>query len=93
MRERGDRRPVLVLTRDPAIRLLTWVTVAPAARTVREIPTEVRLGPSDGMPRDCVLSLDNVKTVPKRSLETKITRLSDARMEEVCDRLAYALGC
>ena len=39
------RRPVLVLTRDPAIEFLGEVTVAPITSTIRGIPTEVLLGP------------------------------------------------
>jgi mRNA-degrading endonuclease toxin of MazEF toxin-antitoxin module len=41
------------------------VLVAPATRTARGIPTEVRVGRADGMPAECVLSFDNLLTVPK----------------------------
>ncbi|MBI4730245.1 MAG: type II toxin-antitoxin system PemK/MazF family toxin [Acidobacteria bacterium] len=87
------RRPVLVLTRDSAIPLLTRVTVVPATTTARGIPTEVALGRADGMPRDCVLSADNLRTIAKSRLRGRVTALSAARLEEVCEALAFALGC
>jgi hypothetical protein len=40
------RRPFLVMTRDAAIPILNSVLAAPITRTVRMIPTELRLGPS-----------------------------------------------
>ena len=57
------------------------------------IPTEVSLGRGDGMPAECVLSLDNLATLPKALFRERITRLSVARMTEVCRALALATGC
>ena len=87
------RRPALVLTRDASIPLLNRLMVVPATRTVREIPTVVHLTPDDGMPADCVLTLDNVMLVPKSGFDAFITRLSAQRMAEVCDALQVAVGC
>lgn len=60
---RAGRRPFLILTRDEVISLLNQVLAVPATRTIRGIPTEVALGPDQGMPSECVLSLDNVTLV------------------------------
>lgn len=65
----------------------------PATRAVREIPTEVRVGPEDGMPEDSVLSLDNVAVVPRGFFMERICGLSVDRMAEVCSALAVATGC
>ena len=46
----AGRRPACVLTRQAAIPVLTSVLVAPATRTIRDIPTEVTLTRDDGMP-------------------------------------------
>jgi mRNA interferase MazF len=89
----GRRRPVVVITRDTAIGLLSTITVAPATRTIRGIPSEVPLSKADGMPADCVISLDNLELVPKSGLRGRITTLSPARLEELCDALRYAVGC
>jgi mRNA interferase MazF len=89
----AGRRPVCVLTRQAAIGVLTSVVVVPATRTVRGIPTEVALGRGDGMPSDCVLSFDNVTTVPKALLTERIAGVPEARLSELCDALRAATGC
>ena len=89
----AGRRPACVLTRQAAIPVLGSVLVAPATRTVRGIPTEVPLTRAEGMPDDCALSFDNITTVPKALLTTRITRVPDARLTELCDALRSATGC
>lgn len=87
------RRPGLVLTRDAAIPVLSWVLVAPVTRTVRGIPTEVALDVEDGMPRACAATLDNVRPVRRALLTGRITVLSPGRMAEVCAALRIAVAC
>jgi mRNA-degrading endonuclease toxin of MazEF toxin-antitoxin module len=53
------------MTRNEAIGALNEVLVVLATTTIRDLPTEVRLGPDDEMPRGCVLNLDHVATVAK----------------------------
>ena len=69
------------------------VTIAYLTRTIRDIPTEVRLGPSDGMPEECVVTLDNIRTVHRVLLGEPIASLAGKRMHEVCRALAIATGC
>lgn len=88
------RRPVCVLTREAALPVLRNVTVALITRTVRDIPTEVALTVrGDGVPADCAISLDNLRTVPKAMLTERITSLSGTQMHEVCTALDLATGC
>lgn len=87
------RRPALVLTRDEAIPVVRRLTVAYLTRTVRDIPTEVRLGSTDGMPAECVVNLDNIRQVPRVLLDDPITSLAGKRMDEICRALAIATGC
>lgn len=87
------RRPVLVLTRAEAIPVLNRVLVAPLTRTVRGIPTELRLGTEDGLPDECVVSFDNVQAATSSGLSEPITSLAGKRMHEVCRTLAIATGC
>lgn len=87
------RRPVCVLTREAALPVLRNVSVALITRTVRGIPTEVCLDERDGMPAECVIALDNLRTVPKRMLTERITSLSGGQMHEVCRALGVATGC
>lgn len=87
------RRPACILTRQATIPVLQHVLIAPATRTVRGIPTEVALSRADGMPADCVLTFDNLRTIPKTFLTERITRLPAPRMHELCEALRVATGC
>jgi mRNA interferase MazF len=87
------QRPALVLTRDSALAFLTRATVAPITSTIRDIPTEVVLGPDDGMKQPCAVNLDNVITIPRALVGRRITALDACRMAEVCGALAFAVGC
>jgi mRNA interferase MazF len=83
----------VILTRQEAIAVLNAYVTAPATRTVRGIPTEVPLGPEDGMPELCVVNLDNVGIVPKEFFRERICRLGPERMAAVCRALAVATAC
>lgn len=85
------RRPVLVLTRSAALPVLTNVTVAPLTRTKRHPPAEVALGPRDDVPTACVVSLENILTIRKASLDKAITQLSGEKMTAVFSAIRYAL--
>jgi mRNA interferase MazF len=87
------RRPALVLSRNEAIPVKRDVTIAYLTRTIRGIPTEVQLGTEDGVPAECVVSLDNLRTISQRRLTEPIASLSGLRMHEVCKALAIATGC
>jgi mRNA interferase MazF len=86
------RRPVLVLTRDSALEFLGEVTVAPITTSIRDIPTEVQLGPADGMPHDCAINLDHIQTVSRGRIGSLITTLSETKMKSVQPALLFALG-
>jgi mRNA interferase MazF len=87
----GDR-PAVLVSRDEAYAVRTRVTVVPLTRTVRGIPTEVRLGPSEGLPKAGVANADEVVTVPRALLRSRITTLSPAKVEELDDALRFALA-
>lgn len=89
----AGRRPYLVLTRQAAIPVLDRVLAVPATRTIRDIPTEVLLDEDDGMPEPCALSFDNITTMPKALLTSRITRLSVGKLEEICRALGSATAC
>lgn len=89
----SKRRPYLVLTRDSAIPVLRTILVAEITRTVRGIPTEVPLGPEEGLPSLCVASFDNVLTFPKAMLVRRLGALSITRKDEPCEALRAALDC
>ena len=90
----GDagRRPVCVLTRDGAIGSLTSVTCAPLTRIIRGIKSEVLLDEDDGLPSLCVISCDNIATIPMMSIDpAPIAQLSVARQFELDRAIRFAL--
>ena len=90
----GDTvRPVLVLTRDPLGRILEAVMCAPLTTHDRALASQVRLGPEHGLPNACVANLINVTLVARSRLVERIAILDTDTMSNVCDALAYAVGC
>ena len=82
-----------MLTRDAAIPALANVVVALITTRVRGLPSEVPLGPEDGLPRACVISLDNLRTVSKLQLVEPITTLGPERLSGLCAALRCATDC
>jgi mRNA interferase MazF len=89
----AGRRPALVLTRPEAIRRLPRLLVAPASTTIRNLPTEVRLGAADGLPKECVLMLDSPELVSRFALVEYISTLSLLKWPQVCAALEIAVNC
>jgi mRNA interferase MazF len=85
------KRPVLLLTRSAVYGVRTSLTVAPVTRTVRNIPTEVSLGIEDGMPEKCVVNLDDLATIRKELLLSKITELTPVKISDVNSAIIFAL--
>ncbi len=85
-------RPVVILTRDSVLEYLGEATVAPITRTVRGIPSEVMLGPEDGLPETCAVNLDHLQTVSKGRLGNVITTLTGRRLAQIREGLLFALG-
>jgi len=86
------RRPVLVLTRQEILGHLQSVTVAPITTVIRGIPTEVMVGPEDGLKHVSAVNLDNVATVPKAVLRNYLGTANAEVMLRVREALLFALG-
>src|SRR5712692_11774245 len=87
----AGRRPAVLLSRDSAYRVRAAVTVAPVTRTIRNIPVEVALDKSDGLPSRCVANLDDIATIPKTLIKRRIAVLSVEKMQEVEAAIRFAL--
>ncbi len=85
------KRPVIILTRDSILEYLGEVTVAPITSTIRDIPGEVFLSESDGMPSDCVINFDHIQTVSKNKIGALLTILSPERLKEVQEAILFSL--
>ena len=86
------RRPVVILTRTPALRYLTRCIVVEVTTTRRGIPQEVELGEAEGLPKRCVANLDNVHVVALTALTAQVGVLASARHAEIKRALGHALA-
>jgi mRNA interferase MazF len=88
----GPKRPVLLLHRDHGYAVLSGFVAAEITRTVREISSCVLLTKADGMPTRCVVSCDNLVTVPRDRLVSRMTSLSSEKMRSVDTALRFVLA-
>lgn len=86
------RRPVLVLGRQDILPSLAQIPVIPLSTQIRDLPWEVRLSGDDGLPGDCVLKPEWIKTVERSSLGPWISTFPDTRWQEVTTALLNVLG-
>jgi mRNA interferase MazF len=85
-------RPAVLVSRDEAYAIKSRITVVPLTRTVRGVPTELRLGPSDGLPKVGVANADEIVTIPRSLLGERVTTLSATKVRELDDALRFALA-
>lgn len=89
----SKRRPVLVVTRNEAIEVMNNVVVAPVTSIIRRIPTNIAVGPDEGLDHECVASFDNLAVVPKSTLTARLGELDAIRRREICLALAALADC
>lgn len=82
---------MVVLTRDRAIPVLANVTVAAITGTIRELPTEVPVGPQQGLSRESVVNCDNLFTIPKQALGRRRGELDPESLHRLRGALMIAL--
>ena len=87
------RRPVVILSRQAVIPLLSTVMVAPITSTVHGVPSEVVVGPEHGLKRTSAINLDHVQTVDKHRLKQFVAHLGRDVMDQACRALAAATSC
>ncbi|MDP2919257.1 MAG: type II toxin-antitoxin system PemK/MazF family toxin [Dehalococcoidia bacterium] len=88
----SGRRPVVLLSRNAVYRIKDSCTIGPITRTIRGIPSEVRLGPEDGLSSECVVNLDNIMTIPRAQFIRRIAALSADKINAVDLAIIFALG-
>ncbi|HET7503585.1 MAG TPA: type II toxin-antitoxin system PemK/MazF family toxin [Kofleriaceae bacterium] len=88
----AGRRPVVLVSRDAAYLIRTSITVAEVSTVIRGIASEVTLGKRDGMPRACVINTDNLVTIPKQMIESRIAVLAAAKLAALDAALGFSLG-
>jgi mRNA interferase MazF len=86
------RRPVLDVTLSEAVSVLSGIVVAAVTRTIRVIPTEIRLGEGEGFAVDCAASFDNVQRIRRSALAERVGDLGPRR-QDICAALRALADC
>lgn len=86
-------RPFLVVSRDAANAVMQRVLVAPVTTRVRSVPSELPVGPAEGLPHESVASFDNLRPFPKSMLVRRLGALAPERRYLVCAAAAATLDC
>jgi mRNA interferase MazF len=86
-------RPFLVVSRDAANQVMQRVLVAPVTTRTRGVPSELRLGAAEGLPRPSAASFDNLQPFPKAMLVRRLGTLGPDRSRDICRTASTALDC
>jgi mRNA-degrading endonuclease toxin of MazEF toxin-antitoxin module len=86
------RRPVLVLGRDEILPTLSQIPVIPLSTQTRSLTWEVRLTSADGLPTECVLKPEWIRSVERAHVGPYIASLPDQRWSEIRAALLTVLG-
>lgn len=89
----SKRRPVLIVSRDDVIPVLSNVVVAPVTSTIRAIPTCIPVGPDEGIDHESVATFDNLATVPKSVLTRRLGALGVGGRSQLCAALSAMADC
>jgi len=93
--EQGGIRPVLILQNDIGNKYSPTTIVAAITSRIKKakLPTHVELSSERyNLEKDSVILLEQIRTIDKRRLKEKITRLDDETMLRINAALEISLG-
>ena len=92
--EQGGMRPVLIIQNDVGNHYSPTVIVAAvtARITKPKMPTHVGISAKDGVERDSVVLLEQIRTIDKQRLRDRVAHLNDEVMKRVDKAIQISLG-
>ena len=93
--EQGGIRPVLVIQNDIGNKYSPTVIAAAITSQINKakMPTHIELAAKDyGLNKDSVILLEQIRTIDKRRLREKISRIDDGLMASVNNALSISFG-
>lgn len=93
--EQGGQRPVLIIQNDVGNQYSPTVIVAAITSKISKarLPTHIEIsGQSSGLPRDSVVMTEQLRTIDKQRLTSKMGVLSQEMMRHVDEALLLSLG-
>lgn len=90
----GSNRPVVVLQNEIGNRFAPTVIIAPlsSSTTKRKLPTHVEIPTNNGVLRESIVLLEQVRVIDQWCLINEVTQLSDEIMIQVDKALAISVG-
>lgn len=93
--EQGGRRPVIIISNDIGNKHSPTVIVAPITsriHTKAKLPTHILIKDFDGLDRNSIILLEQVRTIDKQRLEQYIGMIPDNVMARVDKALAISVS-
>ena len=93
--EQGGIRPVLIISNDTGNRYSPTVIVAAItgrARAKSKLPTHIPAENFDGLEKNSIILLEQIRTIDKQRLKDKITHIDETLMQRVNNALKISVG-
>ena len=93
--EQGGTRPVLIISNDIGNRHSPTVIVAAITSRVHtkaKLPTHTAIRDFEGLNKDSIILLEQIRTIDKKSLQEYIGMLSESEMARVDKALAISVS-
>lgn len=92
--EQGGIRPVLIVQNDVGNKYSPTIIAAAITSqlTKTKLPTHIDLDVVDGLPKNSVVLLEQIRTLDKKRLKEKVCDLSQIKMAEINEALLISLG-
>ncbi len=93
--EQGGLRPVLIIQNDVGNKYSPTVIISAITSQINKakLPTHVEIGAlGNGLNKDSVVLLEQVRTVDKKRLKEKIGHVSEDTLDKVHNALSISLG-
>ncbi len=92
--EQGGMRPVLIIQNDVGNHYSPTVIVSAITARISKpkMPTHIGIKAGNGIERDSVILLEQIRTIDKQRLRDKVTHLDDATMKKVDKAIKISLG-
>jgi mRNA interferase MazF len=88
----AGRRPVVVVARGESLRRMRSVIVAPVSSQIRQLESEVPVGPELGLANDSAVQCDGLQSIERTAIDSRpIGRLDEQRLELLAEAIRYAL--
>lgn len=92
--EQGGIRPVLVVQNDVGNKYSPTIIAAAITSKLEKakLPTHIELGEENGLPKNSIVLLEQIRTLDKRRLKERVCELSSIKMAEINQALLVSLG-